>query len=1072
MSPEWGMNPSCGIRRAAKLGNRRATMNGAMNPLASVIVNACRKSASNCHMCGGILGCLGLLAVFAAAAAPGASTPTLTLAVANESAPAGTWTQIKVFLSAPRQVTGGGFSMDFDPSVFGDVSSVALFSATGDAAGYAHVNGKHIDAHFLSPSGGIGQLPGLPVLVVSIPVLPGLQAGMKAAVTVDASASAWTDTVGNTYSVGANPGVFHVGGSMSIESVSPAGGWQAAGTIIRIRGVGFDPSTVVSLIGASVGRPQLVSSQEIDATLDGATEITNKRLRLGNAGGDQVEYFPAMSSNPSDSPSTTQPLLPIATYKTVQWNYVPETRLVQRIALQNPTIGPITVTFFGLRSGKDGPVLTVPAGETYFPDLGSIEQSIWGSGYHEYDLGMAASSPIRALSYSDEIFNGPSCPCESVATPTLFDAAALAQQGSPSSVAWDWQLNTPAPADAVIYVSGNCPFAVSVPDSARLWLNAASTQGTVPANIRLTANPSPLPAGTYTAAVSVQFALPPVLSDVPAPVFTIPVTLRVGAAPFISVEGPDLTFSAVTGGDAPGAQVITVKSSGASVQFTATANTTSGGNWLSMTPAAGATPGSVTVQASRAGLASGSYSGHPTIQGPGNTVLVPVTLTIDPPTQPEALSFVQAAGTSASSGIEQTLIGQLGPISTFSVQPRSGGNWLSASIEGCAFCLRVRANLTGLAPGKYEGSISLVSGGVTTQVPVTLTVLGPPAASLVVTPSVLSLKGAAGQSATQSLTVMSSGDHAIFAASAHIPGATSTVTLVSSGIPSTGAGPTAVTPANLQVVASAQTPGTYYGGITVTWDGGAITVPLVLSVTAIPGAPPLMATVTNAASQTAGCIAPGELITVFGAGIGGTPSLWTLDSAGRMPNVVGGSQVVINGVPSPMIYASANQINAIVPYEAGTRDLASVHVTVNGQESAPWAVPLAPSAPGIFTIESDGVGQAAVLNQDSSVNGASNPAVRGTIIQIFATGEGQDSPGNVTGEITPLGGNTTVLPVTVTVGGLGAQVIYHGSAPGEVAGVLQVNAVVPQATEPGPAVPIMVKVGHKLSPVGAMIAVQ
>ena len=78
----------------------------------------------------------------------------------------------------------------------------------------------------------------------------------------------------------------------------------------------------------------------------------------------------------------------------------------------------------------------------------------------------------------------------------------------------------------------------------------------------------------------------------------------------------------------------------------------------------------------------------------------------------------------------------------------------------------------------------------------------------------------------------------------------------------------------------------------------------------------------------------------------------------------------------------------------------------------------------------------------------------------------------MTGEITPLGGNTTVLPVTVTVGGLGAQVIYHGSAPGEVAGVLQVNAVVPQATEPGPAVPIMVKVGHKLSPVGAMIAVQ
>ena len=53
-----------------------------------------------------------------------------------------------------------------------------------------------------------------------------------------------------------------------------------------------------------------------------------------------------------------------------------------------------------------------------------------------------------------------------------------------------------------------------------------------------------------------------------------------------------------------------------------------------------------------------------------------------------------------------------------------------------------------------------------------------------------------------------------------------------------------------------------------------------------------------------------------------------------------------------------------------------------------WEVPLAPSSPGIFTLDTTGVGRAAALNGGNSVNDPSNPVLRGTIVQIYATGEG------------------------------------------------------------------------------------
>jgi uncharacterized protein (TIGR03437 family) len=126
----------------------------------------------------------------------------------------------------------------------------------------------------------------------------------------------------------------------------------------------------------------------------------------------------------------------------------------------------------------------------------------------------------------------------------------------------------------------------------------------------------------------------------------------------------------------------------------------------------------------------------------------------------------------------------------------------------------------------------------------------------------------------------------------------------------------------------------------------------------------------------------------------------------------------------------------------------------------------------MFSLDSTGKGPGAILNQDMSVNSASNPASRGGIVVLYATGEGQTKPAGVDGQ--PAAGELPkpVLPVSVRIGGLEAGVLYAGGAPGLVAGLLQVNARVPEGVSPGNSVPVILKVGAAESQPGITVVVQ
>lgn len=225
--------------------------------------------------------------------------------------------------------------------------------------------------------------------------------------------------------------------------------------------------------------------------------------------------------------------------------------------------------------------------------------------------------------------------------------------------------------------------------------------------------------------------------------------------------------------------------------------------------------------------------------------------------------------------------------------------------------------------------------------------------------------------------------------------------------------------------------------------------------------------VLNAASLRPGPVAPGELIVLMGSSIG--PLLPAAFDGTVAGTVLHGARILVNGLPAPLTYASSNQINAAVPYTI-SGDAASIVIESGGARKAEVTVPVREAVPAIFTLDSSGVGPGAILNQDYSINSSVTPADRGSVVMIYATGGGQTDPPGLDVPNSEL--RRLRLPAGVWIGGKPAEVLYAGTAPGPVPGLIQVNARVPLDTEPGIVVPVAIELGAVRSPGGVTMAVR
>ena len=237
---------------------------------------------------------------------------------------------------------------------------------------------------------------------------------------------------------------------------------------------------------------------------------------------------------------------------------------------------------------------------------------------------------------------------------------------------------------------------------------------------------------------------------------------------------------------------------------------------------------------------------------------------------------------------------------------------------------------------------------------------------------------------------------------------------------------------------------------------------------------PLVTAVTNSGGYQTGAVAPGEIVTIFGTGLG-PPQLSAaqLDSSGlRISNSNSGVQIFFDGIPAPVIYVSAFQASAVVPYEVAGHATTSVTVSYKGLVSPQFTVNVTTAVPGLFSSNSSGTGQGAILNQDGSLNSASNPAEEGSIVVLFGTGEGQTNPPGVDGQLALSVYPKPELSVAVFFDGTpAANVAYAGAAPTFVAGLLQVNAQLPPSIHAG-AHQVVIKVGTVQSQAGLTVAVK
>lgn len=194
-------------------------------------------------------------------------------------------------------------------------------------------------------------------------------------------------------------------------------------------------------------------------------------------------------------------------------------------------------------------------------------------------------------------------------------------------------------------------------------------------------------------------------------------------------------------------------------------------------------------------------------------------------------------------------------------------------------------------------------------------------------------------------------------------------------------------------------------------------------------------TVVNAATMLPGSVAPNEIVAIFGSGF--DPS---------------NTQILFDGVPATVFYTSSTQINALAPANLVPGSSTNITASANGAQVGAVAVPVVTAAPGIFTT-ANGTGPAAANNEDGSINSASNPADRGSVMSLYATGAG------------------VAQAATVSIGGYSADVLYAGPAPG-FQGLTQINVAVPRGFLSPGIQPIILSIAGASSQSGVTIAVR
>ena len=501
---------------------------------------------------------LAVLLAIAGAATAQTGAP-LTLQISSETAPPGGYAQFaKSAPTTPAQIPSGGLIVQFDPTIFQSITSASVLSADGDALGEVFVSKLTVTVQFYSTTASLGQLPGIPMILVTAQVLPTAAPGAMGTVT---AATVSLDSPASNFTATVNPGTITVGGTVSVSGVTPGMGLLPSGATVVIDGTGFTSATSVTIDGVVVASTQLVSATEIDATLGGQTELAGKHLHVG--GGDYVIAVNAIGG-------TVLPQLPPPQQGLVEWTYdFSNPEVVDFSCLQNPSGQPVTADYYFVSPPS---ILTHKA--VVIPPYGI---SVIGTGSLVSTVGdiyMVSTAPLRMADIRNVLGGIPS-----ISPPTSPDQPNLLNFGLSFAATLQYQIGQAAPQPQTFSFPSGFPYTISTSAS---WLSFSPAQGTAPSTIAMTIDPTKLGQGTYQATVTFTETLPADLAPDLVATTTSTVTVNVNSQPAIS-GGGSASFYVPSSGTPTLTAAVPVSSNGTSAPIIAAVVPGTGGNWLSFT---------------------------------------------------------------------------------------------------------------------------------------------------------------------------------------------------------------------------------------------------------------------------------------------------------------------------------------------------------------------------------------------------------------------------------------------------------------------------------------------------------
>jgi hypothetical protein len=294
------------------------------------------------------------LAVFVPNQAVGQLFNGVELKVDDQTVPPGGLLQYRAFVTEPKPILKGGQCMSFRSGGFaptaplGNVRDGILYSPAGDADGVAVIGPGTIKVAFSSPLTTYGTDIDTPVLAFGIPVSKQASVGQTVPLQLPRSSAQWFDPLGNLYPVKLASGTLTVGGTTSVTDVSPGAGTVQPGTIISIKGVGFQTTSKVDINEGKIATSTYISPNEIQVTLSSSLEIEGKRVRV-NTGNERVEYYAyqrirRVGTSKHALVASSYPMFSHTTWTQAYLKPVLQDSMFSALALQNTDAKTATIT--------------------------------------------------------------------------------------------------------------------------------------------------------------------------------------------------------------------------------------------------------------------------------------------------------------------------------------------------------------------------------------------------------------------------------------------------------------------------------------------------------------------------------------------------------------------------------------------------------------------------------------------------------------------------------------------------------------------------------------------------------